>query len=190
MSQFCALSREQPFHHWLQTIVPDQHDILMKHLETSTSCKSNKLKMIEIQSKIKERGFLSSLINYLLLEYPEVIEIIEEGKKIQRGVPKIVMTNDNKVFRYYNPNLLSFPQKLIIKNVNVQALELSVLDFCKDKILTDYLIINNTAYIEYIKSKYYEEAKSVTDENRDLYQYRLRIGIASSVKILKQEQQT
>jgi hypothetical protein len=145
--------------------------------------------MLEIQNKIKERGRLSALVNFLLLEYPGVVEIIEDGKKISSSKPKIMPINDNKVFRYYNPNLLSFPQKLIITNLNQQALEISVLEFCKNKISTDYLIIGNTAYIEYIKPKYYEEAKSVKNENRDLYRYRTRNGIDQSTKLLKQEQQ-
>jgi hypothetical protein len=175
--QYCSLSKNQKWQSWLQSVSQELYDDLMNHHLANHGCKSNHIKMMEIQRKLNAKKLLPSMVQFLLKEFPNTVEEVKTPT-VKPKVKPIKISNDDKgVFGYYNPKLLTFPQKIIIENDNKEELERQVHDFCKDKIDTDYLIIGNKAYIEYFRLKYSKESKKISLVDRDIHQYRLKNNI-------------
>ena len=193
VTQYCALANENKFQAWLHSTCPDLHADLLRQLDTGSSCKSNRHKMVEIQTRLQSRGLMSALVNYLLKEYPFVIETLREPGELRprkiSNTKKQVSKDDGKpVFAYYNAKLLTFPHKVVLQNSNVEALRRDVLNFCKGNIDTDYVIIGGKAYIEYFKPQYRNEAKQIKEESREIFIYRRKHGISQSQKIINKGQ--
>lgn len=184
ITQFCALSHDTQFQTWLQSNFHDLYEELIMHLSTSNSCTANKQKMVAIQLEIRKRGKADRLMDFLLREFPLVVEVLEE--KTTKPVTEEIERPG--IFNHYNPHLLTFPQKLILRNKDQSILVKSVDDFIKDKIDPDYLIIGDIAYIEYFKLKYVKEAKIIPTDARELVVYRRKNGIAQSQKIVEEGQ--
>jgi hypothetical protein len=184
VSQFCALSHDIAFQNWLAVSFSDLHKILINHLMNSSSCYDNKQKMLELLREITKRGKEQDLINFLMAEFPLLID--EVDPKVIRK-PRINNRPQKHIgpFRYYNPILLSFPQKHIIRSIDREQLIKAVNDFIIDKIGVDYLVIDDTAYIEYFKMKYQSEYSVVPAVTREIYQYREALNISQGLKILE-----
>ena len=82
--------------------------------------------------------------------------------------------NRHDVFKMYRPDILSFPQKLIIVD-HPKNLYDRVQRFTQDKLAVDYIIIEDHAYIEYFDMKYAAVIDKIPRENRDIYLYRLKM---------------
>jgi hypothetical protein len=168
--QFCSLSREPKWQDWLRKNAVDLYDKLIAHLKTSKGCRANVDKMTEIQKELDKRHLLVDMVKFLKVEYPIVLEEVYDDKP-QPKMTKIESHNDKAVFKHYNPNLLTFPQKVIMTG-DPNEIQRAVKEFIAGKISTDYLIIGNTAYVEYFHQKYEKESTMVKPESRELFKYR------------------
>ena len=183
-NQYCALSKEQKWQSWLQSVAPDLHEELMNQIAATNSCKANHFKMMEIQKALSDRGLLQQMVLFLKKEFPFTIDKLgKETPKPKAPDAKLVqsITND-EVFRVYHPNLLTFPQKAIIEHDNPETLARQVRDFCQGKVGTDYIIVGSRAYVEYFKLKYTKESKEIDPKSRDIFRYRARKGLGATVK--------
>lgn len=176
---FCSISKEAKWQDWLTSVSPDLGQELLAHLKESRSCRANNQKMREIQERLVKRGVGSRLLQFLQVEFPFAIEIID--KPIQHKTMQALPMSDT-VFEFYDPHLLSFPQKMVLKNESLEALRQSVMEFCVGKVGVDYLIIGDAAYIEYFKLKYAIEAEQISLVEREIYKYRLRRKIPRDKK--------
>jgi hypothetical protein len=182
-SQYCALCKEIKFQKWLNDNCPEEYKDLIAHLKLSTSCKSNTKKMMEIQNTLRQKEKLVDLVKFLLEHFPITIDKdgdpdeIKEIEIIPTPGPqrsKILLSIDNTlIFKHYNPNLLSFPQKLVMQNADMKQLELDTKEFISTRLGTDWIIINDKAYIEYFTLKYHNEVLKITPESREIYKYKL-----------------
>ena len=177
-NQFCALSKEEKFQLWLAGINSELYDELIKHLETYSSCASNRGKMIIINRKLEDLGLKDKLMEFLKEHYPLTIEYVDEKSEpeqiIDNSQIKVIFTlKDDIIFPNYYPNLLTFPQKMVVQGPP-QILETYVKNFIADKINCDYIIIGDKAYIEYFCRKYKQEAAMVKPESRDIFKYKQR----------------
>lgn len=183
--QFCNLSKEQTWQSWLHTVAPDLCKSLLDWLRTSTSCRGNQTKMMEIYAELIKRKLHTQLIKFMQSKYPlaveEVIEIDPNKPTIQTS--QTIVDNDTTVFASYRPGLLTFPQKMIFENTNQIELEKDVHNFLSGKINGDYIIIGNRAYVEYFKLKFAREAQHIKAQDREIMQYRLKHGMKSTDKI-------
>lgn len=150
------------------------------HLKDSRSCRANNQKMREIQEKLIKRNHGSKLLQFLQTEFPFSIEEIIDKSPIQKTNQVAPMAST--VFEYYDPHLLTFPQKMVFKNQDIGELRRSVMDFCIGKVNVDYIILGDTAYIEYFKLKYSREAEVIKLEEREIYKYRMRYKIPKDKK--------
>jgi hypothetical protein len=185
--QFCILSREMLWQSWLHSVAPDLYDDLIKHLETSSGCRSNTIKMEIIQKQLEIRGMSSKMVTFLLKNYPATVEEVHEPSDLPTG-PKsdiLLAGASQSIFKSYNPNLLTFPQRLIFENNDVDVLYRDTLEFIRNKVSVDYLIIDNRSYIEYFKTKYAAESKVIKMNNRELYRYRQSRGLPQTSKVIK-----
>jgi hypothetical protein len=142
--------------------------------------------MMEIQMDLGKEGKLVDLVKFLLVEYP--ITIDKDGD-IDEKAPEIISTpgpqrsryltkiDNDVVFKHYNPHMLTFPQKLVMQNSDLKQLELDAKDFITGKLNTDYIIIDDKAYIEYFKLKYQDESKKIPKDKREIFLYRTKTNI-------------
>lgn len=184
--QFCSLSKEQKWQGWLQSVCPELHDDLMRHLQVSRGCRSNHAKMMDIQVGLEKRKLLPEMVKFLRKHYPMVVEEVDgpgKAKPVPRPTSYLNKDNEQQVFKYYNPYLLTFPQKMILENDNPEVLLRQTKEFCSDKVNCDYIIIGNKSFIEYFKRKYVKESKMVPQDSREIHQYRVRNGLGRSDKV-------
>jgi hypothetical protein len=178
-NQFCSLARESKFQKWLEEISVNLYSDLMKHLESATGCKANVKKMQEIQQKLQTENKSVQLVDFLLKNYPSAIVKLEDISKAetqQKLTPTIFLSKitDTTVFKYYYPNLLTYPMKAVFTNEDVETLRKDVKRFMADKIDADYIVVGNKAYVEYFKTKHMDEAKLVPRQKREIFLYRLK----------------
>ena len=84
--------------------------------------------------------------------------------------------NKHGVFKSYKPGILSFPHKLILVDSNSEQLVKRVKDFLADKVKIDYLIIGDTAYIEYLMKKYEDILHQIPQNAREIEQFRRKMA--------------
>jgi len=184
IGQYCSLSKEPKFQQWLLDNNPELLGELTEHLVKSTSCKSNVSKMMEIQTKLLKSGKLEALIEFLQKEYPiALIEVKEEpgsmiisrekiGLVEDKGTRILSAINNSRVFKYYNPSIMTFPQKLVMQNSDVVQLEIDVKEFVSSKFGSDYVIVDDLAFIEYFKPKFRNEVGKISKEKREIFLYK------------------
>ena len=187
VSQFCSLAKESKWQGWLQTIAPDLHSELIKHLTNSVSCKANQNKMTTIYQTLEERKLGLQVIKFLRKEYPHTLEEILQPQPILQPKSMLVAANTQEVFSYYKPTLLTFPQRQIFENNDIEALKKDVSAFLAGKVGGDYLIIGNRAYIEYFHLKYAPESKLIRPVDRELVKYRAKHCILQTEHLVPQK---
>jgi len=175
-NHFCGLSTSSDFRKWLKSIATDLYDQLINN--PRKGCRANKDRMIEIKDKLYERGLGDKLEEFINSRFPYMVDKVQTKSKT---IPiKIVQSiedniNKHKVFKGYRPDLLSFPHKRIIIG-NPTELLIKVKNFIIDKVGIDYIIIDDHAYIEYFLKRYSDIAEKIKSEDRDIWQYKQRIG--------------
>lgn len=181
--QFCALARDSQWQSWLGDVAPDLSEMLLKHLKKNKGCKSNKEVMQIIRRKLDERDLSVKLALFLRQVFPLALRpvITIEDNKTEPEPPKIQKVNEmnkHKVFRTYKPHILTFPHKLIMRNGNPALLEKKVKSFIRTKIRADYIIVEDTAYIEYFDPRFRDEADKIDPTAREIDQYRRKMKVS------------
>lgn len=176
--QFCALANDAQWHNWLSITAPDLSKRLKDHLKNSKSCRSNKEVMHIIRAEISKRNLNKDLISFLRRAFPLALKaIVDETPKRESQPPqKSEDLNKHKIFKSYKPLLLTFPHKIIIVDDNPETLRKTVRKFLKTKIYSDTIIVEDRAYVEYFESRYKKEAEQIKEHDREIYQYRRRMG--------------
>lgn len=82
-------------------------------------------------------------------------------------VPASVDTNG--VFRFYNPDFLMFPMKVILQASNAEHLKLAVVQFLTGKVKHKLLVVGLRAYIEYLP--YRLSHVQLRDDNYEIVRY-------------------
>jgi len=188
-SAFCSLSRSLDWQTFLNDIAPDLCRDLKRTIKTSKGCRSNSNKMMNIYFELDRRGLKDDLEVFLKRRFPWIIKKTgptrqatqQMAKKAQVQLAAKKTTKDygslNKhgVFRIYRPDVLSFPQKLILVG-SPETLHNNVQEFVKSKLAVDYIIVEGHAYIEYFDAKYASVVDKISRESREIYKYRQKIS--------------
>jgi hypothetical protein len=170
--QFCALSTDQTFHKWLEDVDKEVYAGLQVHLKRNPGCRANKEYMKMVRRQLSANDLNDELIKFLRDYFPTVLKPIIEPRENN----KIDLSELNKhgVFRIYRPHILTFPHKYIIVDSDLEQLKKKIVEFIKDKIGTDYIIIEDRVYIEYFEPRFKEEAETVPREVREIWLYKKR----------------
>lgn len=192
--QFCSLSKEAHWQNWLYTVAVDLHKDLMEHIEKSTSCRTNHIKMMEIHAKLEQRKLVHNMVKFLRKNYPHTVEEVadvESDSPIPFAPPSKILESitEKEVFAHYKPGLLTFPQKAVMENDDVDALKRDVHNFLATMINGDYIIIGNRAYVEYFKLKFSKESQEIKLHDREVYQYRVKHGLGALERVVVREPQ-
>ncbi len=143
INKFCALATSPSWQAWLFHFNQGLYQKFFNKLQVSRGCNQNRDLMIELLKEIElVPGGTESILTFLQKHYPSVLN---------NGIaqPSVVRTSPatNKVFEYYNPNLLTYPRRLVIEHGEVERL---AIEFIRDKIRSDFVIVDGKAYIEYL----------------------------------------
>jgi hypothetical protein len=183
-NKFCGLARQPVFKDWLKSEDAD----LFHYLTGSNTpgCKARAERMMFVYNKLYEREKGKNFESFIKKTFPYVIDHTDAAKPIldpkshiktkRRVIPPPAKAakavNKHKVFKHYNPDILTFPQKRILVNDNRAQLEAQVAQFTADKFGVDTIIIENHAYIEFFDARYKSAVDKVSSEKRDIYQYK------------------
>lgn len=148
-NHFCALSTAPAFLAWLNDFAPDIRENLVAHLATSRSCKANAQKMIWVLNELKKRhGGEEAIVAFLQRSFPHAL--MKEPSKPPDGVP---------VFGYFDGSLLTIPRRAIL------ASEAEAKKFLSDKPVGEYVVVDGTAYVEYLTPTLMPLVGSIPAEN-------------------------
>lgn len=134
-SAFCALSNTRSWYQWLHEYDSDLYKNFVIAMRASSGCQDNKRIMMAVHKAIADRGDLKLLIEYLRLNHPSALDKVRDD-----------------FWPDYRPGLLSYPRRIIFYEGNYDKI---VRDFCSDKLICDYAVLNGKLYIEYLMSSDY-----------------------------------
>lgn len=142
VNKFCALATSAAWQSWLYNYNADIYKKFIRQLHESRGCSQNREIMQELLQLFRDNKWSDDLYKFISLNYPDMI-MRENNQKYEV----------DEIFGYYNPNLLTYPRRIILYGENLQQ---EIDDFIKDKLVSDSLILNGKGYVEYmlVKDKY------------------------------------
>lgn len=195
-SSFCGLSRNPDWQSWLQGIADDLHYDLMQTIRSSKGCRANSKKMYDIYHALYSKNKGKEFESFMRRRFPYMVL---EGEKSPQPAPKILAKrkpdpkliqhrgheaatdrsarehyeklNKHKIFKSYRPDLMVFPQKMILVD-KPENLYNQVHRFIKNKLAADYIIIEDRAYIEYFEPRFASVVDKIPREKREIWVYR------------------
>ena len=121
--------------------------------------------MTEILNNIYAAGDEIKLKEFLKASFPHVIKA-----ETQTTVQRVKATNP--VFEHFDPKLLTIPRRHIISATDHNQLELMTKGFISDKLIGDYIIVDNNAYIEYLTKDMEHLISAIPNKNWLIRKYR------------------
>lgn len=167
-NKFCSLSTSPAWQAWLYNFNVELYYKFTKRMQTSRGCDQNRGIMMDILIDIDNAGGGDLLIAFLKKNYPTTL--LYESDIIK---PK----EADAVFSYYNPNILTYPRRLIITNGNLNQ---KVTEFLSGKPKSDFEIIGDKAYVEYLLPTDSEIVNNIPEQNWMIKQWRLKQGKVNS----------
>ena len=135
IDRFCSLATSPSWQGWLHKFNSDIYADFMKRLQSSRGCGHNQQIMTDILKLVDSSGGNDNLIDFLKQNHPHVL--IDDGSKS-------VMV---KVFDNYSPHILTYPRRLIIVGGDLRG---KVKQCLSDKIKSDFVIVDDHAFVEYL----------------------------------------
>lgn len=153
---FCTISTNAAWHDWLKEYDEELFGVFIDKLSKSKGCSYNSSVMSWVLSEINGSGGTDKLITFLSERFPHVIK----QPKVKSGF-----------FSDFNPAILSFPRKHIIRGRAKQLPNL-VAKFVADKLKSDHVIVGDVAYIEYLTLADKDIANKIPSHNWRIASYR------------------
>lgn len=166
VEQFCSLATSPSWQAWLYHFNADLFRRFIKRLQESRGCSQNRDLMVEILGEIDKANGSDELSLFLTKHYPHMID----GNK---AVRQPAQPHSDKVFEYYNPNVLTYPRRIIFTG-DQRSLKKTINEFILDKIKHDSIIVGNKAYIEYLIADDAAIVDKIPNSNWMIPAYRLR----------------
>lgn len=164
VEQFCSIATSPAWQAWLYHFSNDIYKKFIKQLQKSRNCNENRELMREVLKNIEEADGSSQLYEFLEEQYPHVL------KHNSRYVGR---TDIDKygVFPGYVPGILTYPRRKIFEG-STESLKKKVEQFVSSKGVSDYIIIGNHAYVEFLENKETSIANEIPSNNWLIQKYR------------------
>jgi hypothetical protein len=121
--------------------------------------------MKALLAEIEKSGGSGVVLGFLQKHYPETIE----------GGTRAPIDDDyDGIFTHYNPNILTYPRRIIFAGPK-RELQKKVREFLLGKLQSDYIIVDDRAYVEYLEQGDIAVEKKIPLSNWLIGQYRLRL---------------
>ncbi len=166
INQFCFLSTAPAWLAWLHEFSPQLYADFVEHLRRKPSCRANGEKMLEMLRVITAAPAGEERLEIFLKHtFPHVL--IDDQPAPVRTRPAA----RGPVFAHYDPNLVTIPRRRVLIGTG-QDLEQAVLAFLADKVEGDYVLVDGTAYIEYLPKELAHLVGKVPEANWLVRRYR------------------
>jgi hypothetical protein len=170
--EFCYLSTSETFLGWLYQYAPEMHTGLIKHLQQSKGCRSNRDKMMDIFGKIqKDRPLAESLAQFIQDHFPQLIT----GNNVESASSNLL--NRHNVFSHYDPSLTSFPRRIILEHRPESDIQRDILTFCARQGYCEHIIVEDRAYIEYLLPEHAILQDKIPSRNWEVRAYKRANGL-------------
>lgn len=100
--------------------------------------------MVEVLAEIDKAGGNDKLLAYLHQHYPHIL--------VSKQAAPAAVKDSDEIFENYNPDLLTYPRRIIFEG-EASELRSKVQSFLVDKIKSDFVIVGDRAYVEYLTSE-------------------------------------
>ena len=166
VDQFCSLSTSPTWTEWLRRYDLSIAERFAKKMNSSQGCARNREIMEETLDEIEATGGTNKLVEFISVNYPYMVDDgpVRAAAVVRKNVP---------VFGYYNPGILTYPRRIIIKPEG-RDLRRAVQEFIFDKLKHDSIIVDNVAYIEYLTHADADVLNKIPSSNWKIAEYRLR----------------
>jgi hypothetical protein len=168
VDKFCSLATSPSWQAWLFHLDHDLYRRFIKKLQQSRGCSHNRDLMVEILKEIdKIDSGGPQLIEFLTKHYPTML-VTDDSQ------PRLIRQDQHEsIFDYYNPHILTYPRRMILIGTPTD-LKQRVQEFLLDKIQTDFVIVGDRAYIEYLKAEDASIKDQIPTKNWQVAAWRLR----------------
>ena len=175
-NEFCYLAKSELFLTWLKNLNVDLHTDLVRFLMSGQGCAENRAKMYEVlQIIVKNRQWAISLESFLSKHFPA---IITDDAKMAAPAPRRLASkeveNKHKVFTYYDPALATFPRRIIFSGNGLQK---KVTDFCARQFYSEWIIVEDRAYVEYIQPGASTQKSDIPEKNWQIRAFKKKSSI-------------
>jgi hypothetical protein len=146
VDKFCTLSTSPPWQAWLYNFDAGLCKRFLKRMSESRGCNQNRDVMIDTLGEIEKLDGGDRLIAFLTQHYPHML-VADTNERVptQAAQP----AGDDEIFGHYNPNILTYPRRLILVGAE-HELKRKVQSFLVDKIRSDFVIVGDKAYVEFL----------------------------------------
>jgi hypothetical protein len=160
--KYCSLATSHSWQAWLHGYNVDVWTKFMARLRESRGCNNNRDIMMATLQEIESGGGGEALLAFLNKNYPAMV--IHEPTPIPQNV---------EVFPDYNPGILTYPRRTTISG---PELERRVQKFMRGKLKAEHVIVNGTAYVEYLLPEDAALASQIPDRSWQVRVWRGRMN--------------
>jgi hypothetical protein len=169
VDQFCNLSTDAKWQAWLWYFDQAMYQDLATHLRTSKGCGQNREFMIKLMGRVNGViGGQEKLLEFLQQNYPHMVESVtpvEASEPVRYQRPVMAPAQVSPPFERYDPRMLSFPRRNVLQSSDLSELNRRVRAFVSDKVRSDWVIIGDKAYIEFVPSEHAGVAANIPDKS-------------------------
>lgn len=171
VDKFCSLATSPSWQAWLYHFEAPLFRKFRAQLQESRGCTQNKDLMVDLLREIEQRpGGTEKVAEFLNKHYPHML-LKEDGddqpqaEAVHKGGP---------VFPYYNPDLLTFPRRVILEGGDDRALTRRAREFLVDKLKGDFVVLEGRVYIEFLTQKDAALVDQIPASNWQIAAWRLK----------------
>lgn len=171
-NEFCYLAKSELFLTWLKNINIEMHADLVQFLMGGHGCAENRSKMHDMLKIItKNYQWSIALEEFLSKNFPAMI--IDDEKDTKKTIVK-EDENKHRVFTYYDPTLATFPRRIIFSGGDLQK---KIRDFCTKQSYCEWIVLDNSVYIEYIQQGSQVRKSDIPDKNWQVRAFKKKSNI-------------
>jgi len=163
IEQFCTLATSPSWQAWLYHFSTHMYKKFVHNLQNSKGCSENRDIMKGIVEAIDRVGGTDKFFQFLQEQYPHML--VNDSKHVDRS------DDAHGIFDGYVHGILTYPHRIILKGSG-EALKNKVESLLSKKGKSDYIIIDDIAYIEYLERSEEELVDQIPSDNWKLSVYR------------------
>lgn len=187
VEKFCALSTSQSWQAWLFNFNEPLFKSFLERLQKSRGCSQNTVIMTDVLKEIERiDGGIAKLHEFLHREHPTVLATGPHKRPSrpqvraphnfvpQAATPTEVAPTIEEIFPHYDPDILTYPRRMVLHGPNRFMLRHDVYEFVRTKYRADYAVFDKIAFIEYFNPDETELVSQVPRANWAIQQWRMR----------------
>ena len=147
---FCSLASHPKWQEWLKNTTDEIYQIFIDKFKKSTGCSNNAKIMIETLPLINSAGLEDNLFTFLGDYFPNILINDDEEQSI---LP---------IEKYFYIKSLTYPRRIVIE-AEPKDIHVELSKFLNGKIQSEYIIIKNRAFVEYLIIEDIQIMKSIPE---------------------------